>query len=423
MIHLRCIRCAREYPANARYGCEACGGILDVGYAELDFPTEHQTDGRGVWKYRALLPVGEGAGVISLDEGATPLRAAVRLGRGDMARSAHGHSLLDCAALWLKDETVNPTGSFKDRPMTVGVSKAVEFGAPGVIAATSGNAGSSLAAYAAKAGLPCLVLVPERASPEKTAQARAYGAQVVAVRGNFSDAYSLALRFAAERGWANLTTTFINPYTVEGDKTTAYEIYEQLGGSAPDWAIVPVGAGPLLVGIFKGFAELQRMGLIPRAPKIAGVQAAGCGPLAEAFERGSAEVIAWGEPRTIALGISDPLQGYAQDGTHTLQTIRESGGLALAVSDEAILEAVRQLARMCGVFAEPAGAAPIAALRELRRREIVKADEVVVAVITGHGLKDPTAAVGVEPPHIIEASLEALLVVTLEPMNPDRRHP
>lgn len=307
--------------------------------------------------------------------------------------------------------------------MTVGVSKAVEFGAPGVIAATSGNAGSSLAAYAAKAGLPCLVLVPERASPEKTAQARAYGAQVVAVRGNFSDAYSLALRFAAERGWANLTTTFINPYTVEGDKTTAYEIYEQLGGSAPDWAIVPVGAGPLLVGIFKGFAELQRMGLIPRAPKIAGVQAAGCGPLAEAFERGSAEVIAWGEPRTIALGISDPLQGYAQDGTHTLQTIRESGGLALAVSDEAILEAVRQLARMCGVFAEPAGAAPIAALRELRRREIVKADEVVVAVITGHGLKDPTAAVGVEPPHIIEASLEALLVVTLEPMNPDRRHP
>ena len=396
-IHLKCMRCEREYAADVRYQCDACGGILAVRYDELHFPSPDSPDALSVWKYRALLPIGENASVVSLDEGGTPLRAAKRLGKR-----------LDCATLWLKDETVNPTGSFKDRPMMVGVSKAVEFGATGVIAATSGNAGSSLAAYAAQAGLPCVVLVPERTSSEKIAQARVYGAQVVAVRGNFSAAYSLACEFTMERGWINLTTTFINPYTVEGDKTIAYEIFEQLGRIVPDWVIVPVGAGPLLVGIFKGFAELERMGLAARTPRMVGVQATGCAPVVQSFESKSEIVQAWGDPSTLALGISDPLQGYTQDGTLALQTIRRSGGTAIAVSDGVILEAVHDLARAEGIFAEPAGAAPIAALKLLLQTGQIRRDKSVACIVTGHGLKDPQVAIESVEPILVEPELHML---------------
>jgi threonine synthase len=242
----------------------------------------------------------------------------------------------------------------------------------------------------------------------------AVGARVVRITGTVSDSIVLAQAAAKEYGWYNVTTTFENPYSVEGDKTVAYEIAAELGWRCPTWIVVPTGAGPLPVGIFKGFVEMQRAGLVSALPRIVAAQAAGCAPIARAFKAGDDVVTPWANPKTVASGIQDPLVGYSQDGTLTLRVVRQSQGLAVGTSDEAILKAVRLMAQAEGLYVEPSVGAAIAAVAELREEGSIRKDDEVVIVSTGHGLKQPFASqdeLAALPK--IEPTLEALKALDL----------
>lgn len=377
---LKCVLCGREGELRPASHCDACGGTLDVTYdyakafAEAPFRSDRREP--GIWRYRPLLPVRSGVPPVTLGEGNTPLLPAERLAE------AVGHD-----ALLIKNETVNPTLSFKDRPISVAVTAARQFGTAAVVTASTGNTGVSAAAYAAKAGMPCRIYVPKGTPAEKVSLMRRYGAELTEVAGTFSDAYVVAAREADEKGLFNLTSTFLNPYGVEGDKTLAYEICRQHGG-APDWVVIPVGAGPLLVGCYKGFSELQAAGEIRSLPRMVAVQASGCAPIVRAFEQGASEVRPWGKPATIASGIADPLASYPADGSRTLHTVRQSGGLAVAVGDDEISEFVKLLAEREGILAEAAAATSVAAVRSMARASRVRPSETVVCVVTGRGLND-----------------------------------
>jgi threonine synthase len=375
-MHLRCVDCAAQYPPALRYVCEHCGGILEVSE-----PQGVETSGdpylqAGLWRYGPTLPVGTLSSIVSLSEGLTPLHRAERLGQEISGFKGE---------LWLKDETVNPTGSFKDRHISVAVSRARELGIAGIICASSGNAGASASAYAARAGLPAVIVVPAATPIEKLTQIAAYGAVLLKVDGHYSNSYRVAQDLANRHQLANVATTYINPYGTAALKTVGHEIFEQLGGRAPDYVLVPTGAGPLVKGVVQGFRDVEA-GTLPR---VVAVQAEGCAPIVRAFERGESTVRAWGEPVTIASGIADPLVGYERDGTYTLRLTRETDGLAIAVRDEAIVEAMRALARLEGVLAEPTGASSVAGLMTLAGLgRIPPGRSCVVCLITGHGFKD-----------------------------------
>lgn len=375
---IACSRCDwRDGLANI-YACPACGESLTLLPPLGADATTWTGEGEGIWRYRRLLPISPAGEPVSLGEGATPLIRARHLGG---------------AGLLFKNETVNPTGSFKDRPVAVATTVAVEFGLAGLICASTGNTAVSVAAYAARAGLPAICVVPHTAPAAKLAQIVATGGRVVRVRGSYSDAYALARDGAERSGWANLTTTYINPFMLEGDKTIAFEIFEQLGGRAPAWVFVPVGAGPLLAAVAKGFAELRELGLLNgEMPRMVAVQAAGCAPIAAAFAAGSERVEPWGEAlATGASSIADPLHGYAADGTRTLAAVRQSGGAAVAVSEEAIYKGMLRLARGEGLFVEPGSAAVVPAYERMVVSGRMRPDETAVLLLTGHGLKDPAA--------------------------------
>jgi len=348
-----------------------CGSSLLVAYAGTYEPPNGKVD-EGIWRYRRFLPVSADTKPVTLGEGSTPTLQARRLDPSD--------------GLLLKNETVNPTGSFKDRPVAVAATVARELGLSGLVCASTGNTGVAVAAYAARAGLPAACVVPVATPAAKTAQIGAVGARIVRVRGNYSDAYVLA-RAAGSYGWANLTSTYVNPYMLEGDKTVAYEIFEQLGERIPDWVVVPVGAGPLLTAIHKGFEELGVSG-----PRMVAAQAAACAPVVSAFESGAKEVSEWEHSvETTASSIADPLRGYPEDGTRTLSVVRLSGGTAIAVSEEETREATIDLARSEGLLVEPGAAVAVAAYRKLAAQAVIRRGERAVVVLTGHGLKDPEA--------------------------------
>ena len=393
---LRCVSCEVRLALEPVYHCPQCGGILEVeyDYQAAAALTEGVLSREPAWM-NALLPL-SAAGRVSLGEGGTALLEAPELARE-----------LGLDRVLLKCEFNNPTGSFKDRPISIGVSKAIEFGRHGLVVASTGNAAASVAAYAARAGLPAVVLVPEDTSAEKVSQTLFYGARVVRVRGTFSASYQIALDLAQQRGFVNLSTTFLNPYTVEGNKQIAFELYTDLGGKTPDEIFVPVGAGPMLVGIANGYRDLRQLGRCRRVPGMIGVQAEGCCPIAEAYRQGAAEVTEEPHPRTIAKGIGDGLCGYAADGTHTLNAIRSSGGYAVAVSDQEILDAQRMLARNQGLFVEPTGAAGLAGLRKARAAGTVSGATAVV-ILSGHGLKDAVRGEPIEPP-LVDADQQAVV--------------
>ncbi|WP_047151851.1 threonine synthase [Aneurinibacillus tyrosinisolvens] len=364
-VGLRCIICHTMYPLDPLYECDKCHGILEVYY---DFSKAKDPF--------ALLPI-TSKKRISLDEGATGLLLAKNLSKR-----------LGLKTLLLKCEFTNPTGSFKDRPVSIGISKALEFGFQKVIAASSGNGAASVAAYSACAGLEAIILVPDTTPVEKVKQTLAYGASVVRVTGPYSNCFSLAKEIGEKLNIFNLTTTFLNPYTVEGDKVVAHELFKQLNGSIPDVIYVPIGAGPLLVGIYKGFQECQQFHPFEKLPRMAGIQAEGNNPIASAFLHGKSVVCSEPNPRTIAGGIADGLVGYEKDGTYTLQIVKQSNGFVIDVADSNILEAQMWLLRDEGLFVEPSAAAGIAGLaRSLKDNRIHKDDNVVV-ILTGHGLKD-----------------------------------
>jgi len=331
---------------------------------------------RTLWRFSELLPVDPGK-AISLGEGGTPISQL----------TVEGDQLL------LKLDFLTPTGSFKDRGSTILISRAKSIGKASVSIDSSGNAAASLSAYAAYAGLKCYVFTPSSASPAKLIQSRATGARVVKVEGSRHDVYGMAKLMSESRG-AYYCGFQSNPYALEGMKTIAYEIWEDLAFGAPDWIVLPVGAGNSLLGCWKGFGELARMGFLDKVPRLACVQPECCCPIVDAFDSGRSDVEpSPDEARTVAEGlrIRAPLRGKL-----ILRSLRETRGVACRVTDQEILDAGRLLAR-AGIFVEPSAAAAMAGARSLLHRHLLEPGNTVIVYLTGSGLKSPEAYGAVEP--------------------------
>jgi threonine synthase len=387
---LRCRECGRQYPAEALHVCDFCFGPLEVDYdyeriAATVSPARIEAGPRTIWRYRDLLPVADDAPV-DLGAGFTPLvradRLAAELGLGE---------------LWIKDDTANPTGSFKDRVVSVALTKARQLGFKVAACASTGNLANSVAAHAARAGLDSIVLIPDNLEAAKITMTAVYGGTVVAVQGSYDDVNRLCAELASEHpSWAFVNVN-VRTYYSEGSKTLAFEVAEQLGWRAPDHVVVPIASGSQLTKVAKGFAELVTVGLIEEHPvRVSGAQAAGCSPVATAFASG-ADAIKPVKPDTIAKSLSI---GNPADGWYALEAIRRSGGSCAAVSDDEIIEGISLLARTEGIFAETAGGVTIATLAKLAQQGQVRPDERVVALVTGHGLKTVEALSGTVGPTV-----------------------
>lgn len=396
MYRLACVHCAASYPADEIiYTCKRCGHLLAVEY-ELDGLAVDRAawDARplSVWRYRELLPVaGE---PVSLREGGTPLYHLDRIG-----------AELGLPHLYAKHEGMNPSGSFKDRGMTVGVSMALELGMTSVACASTGNTSASLAQYAARAGIPAVVLLPAgKVALGKVAQALMHGARVISVRGNFDRALEMVHELCLSHGLYLLNS--VNPFRLEGQKTIGFEAIDQLG-DVPDRIVLPVGNAGNISAVHKGLKELVALDLIDRLPMMTGVQAAGSAPVARAIAEGLPEVVPEPRPETIATAIRI---GAPVNAEKALTAIRETGGTATTVTDDEILAMQRDLARLEGIGVEPASAASVAGIRRLANEGAIDRDERVVCVVTGHLLKDPETVIQqCEPPIEIDADLSSLL--------------
>lgn len=371
---LRCIACGEAFGALPEgYRCPSCGDLLEVVLRAAMAPEGFWTLRRGalgVWAFRRALP-SVGREPVSLGEGGTPLLRVKNL--PELSPLEH---------VYVKYEGQNPTGSFKDRGMTVAVSLALRYGARVLLCASTGNTAASLAAYAARAGRRALVLVPKGlVARGKLAQAQAYGALVVEVEGNFDTALGLVTRLASGGSGLFLLNS-INPYRLEGQKTLAYELVLQLG-RAPDYVVLPVGNGGNISALWKGFTELKAWRIITTLPRLVAVQAEGAAPIAHAFNRGLEGLEPVAAPHTLATAINI---GRPALWKKALRALQESGGLALTVSDEEILAAKSRLASGEGLFVEAASAAPLAALYRLKHS--LPRNALVVCVATGSGLKD-----------------------------------
>lgn len=378
---LVCSKCRAEFPIEQQNYCPRCGGIVTVRYGHQYLKSvdrEKTGKKRNVWSYRNMLPPVSDKNIISFGEGGTPLVRSCEIG-----------DRLGISQLYFKDETKNPTGSFKDRSITECVSMAKEFGCPGIVVASSGNGAAATAAYGSKGGLDTILFVPEATPLGKVAQAITYGGRVIKVRGDFSNCYKAAMDMAREKRYMNVTTTFLSPYGIEGYKTIAFEIFDDLQ-KTPDYVFIPVGAGPVLYGIWKGFHELVEMGAADQMPGLIAAQAAGCSPIASAWIC-QKEVRACASPKTVASAICDPLLGYEQDGDATVQAIKVSNGRAYCLTDEEMISAGRELAQKEGLFVEVSSAASLSALYKMKEEGFLHKDSICVCVLTGHGLKDAGA--------------------------------
>ena len=377
-VWLACIACGETFAPfeTIRYTCDHCDGLLEVRYA--DPPTFGDFEGRGVWRYADALPFEEG---VSLPEGDTPLHHVPRL-----------EAEVGVERLRIKHEGMNPTGAFKDRGMTVGVRVAQELGVGRLACASTGNTSAALAAYGARGGMETLVLLPAgKVASGKIAQAALHDARILEVDGNFDDCLDIVQELAMA-GEVYLLNS-LNPFRLEGQKTIGLEILEESvadHGTYPDRIVLPVGNAGNTAALYKCFRELVQSGALAPAdvPKLTGVQAEGAAPMVEAVAEGNDEIRRWPEVETIATAIRI---GNPVNAPKALPGIRETGGTAIAVSDEAITDAQRALASE-GVGVEPASAASVAGLRKLRERGVVDPDEQVVCLTTGHLLKDPDAA-------------------------------
>ncbi|MDH5690979.1 MAG: threonine synthase [Candidatus Bathyarchaeota archaeon] len=408
-MHQACIACGEKYGADEiLYSCRRCGDLLEVKYdydvmEEKLKKSDWQSLPLSVWRYKDFMPIKVSSKIVSLNEGGTGLHSCQRLA-----------NLLGVKQLYVKNEGENPTGSFKDRGMTVGVTKAVELNMETVICASTGNTSASLAAYAAKAGLQCIVLIPSgKIAYGKLAQAMVYGAKIVQIRGNFDQALKMVLELSEKHREIYLLNS-INPYRLEGQRSLAYEICDQLNREAPDRVILPVGNAGNISAMWKGFTEFHKLGLINKLPKMTGIQAEGAAPIAQAIKKGSNEIVPIDQPETIATAIRI---GAPVSWKKAIRAIGESKGTAETVTDEEILEAQKMLARSEGLFVEPASASSIAGLKKLFESGKIDEDEVVVCVTTGHGLKDPDIIMKIsEKPFEVDAemvSIEKLLGLTL----------
>lgn len=382
LTHLECSRCSQTHDADRVQNLCTCGAPLLARYdlkkaASALRPADLAGRPPNLWRYRELLPVRDAANVVSLGEGMTPLLALPRLG-----------AALGLADLWLKDEGLNPTATFKARGAATGVSRAKELGIRAIAMPTNGNAGGAWASYGARAGMSVTLVMPTDAPAMSVLEAAAVGADAYLVRGQITDAGAIVARSAKARGWFE-ASTLKEPYRLEGKKTMGYELAEQLGWSLPDAILYPTGGGVGLIGIYKALLELRELGWIaPDAPlpRLVCVQAQGCQPIVKAFQEGKSTSEKWEGASTVAQGIRVP---KALGDFLVLQAVRETGGTCLAVSDEDTLWGLQQLARLEGAFVCPEGAALVAAARTLRTQGWLQERERVVLLNTGAGIKYP----------------------------------
>ncbi|HOD85296.1 MAG TPA: threonine synthase [Methanoculleus sp.] len=398
MYRLVCVHCGAAYPQDQIiYTCSRCGHLLSVEYDLDDIEVSRGEWNRrplSVWRYREILPVrGE---PVTLQEGGTPLYHLKKIGKD-----------LGLPELYAKHEGMNPTGSFKDRGMTVGVSMALELGMKSVACASTGNTSASLAAYAAKAGVPCVVLLPAgKVALGKVAQALMHGARVISIRGNFDRALEMVHELCVSHGLYLLNS--VNPYRLEGQKTIGFEVIDQVGG-VPDRMVLPVGNAGNISAVYKGLKEFEALGFIDRLPMMTGIQAAGSQPVVRAIEQNLNVLIPESNPETVATAIRI---GAPVNAEKALVAIRATGGTAAAVTDEEILAMQKDLARKEGIGVEPASAASVAGVRRLVEQGLIDRDERIVCVVTGHLLKDPETVVRqCEPPVEIDADISSLLSV------------
>lgn len=372
---LRCRECGAEVPAGPVYVCERCLGPLEVVYdlealRRLPLRERIEAGPRSIWRYADLLPVAYDPAV-DLSPGFTPLVAAPRLG-----------GVLGVRRLYIKNDSMNPTWSFKDRAVEIGAAAARRFGYQVLACASTGNLANSVAAHAARAGMRAFVFVPAGIERSKVLASAIYGPTVIEVEGGYDEVNRLCAEIGEEHHWAFLNVN-MRPFYSEGGKTLAYEVAEQLGWQAPSDVVVPIASGNLLVKIHRGFGELASLGLIPQPRiRVHGAQAAGCAPVATAF--GDGGEVRPVRPQTIAHSLAI---GTPADGRYAIAAARATGGLIEAVSDEEIVEGMTLLARTEGIFTETAGGVTIATLRRLAAAGALDPDGVTVAYITGMGLK------------------------------------
>ena len=399
VLSAKCTRCGAEYEALPTITICKCGGILDIQYnysairdhfSPADLEQNHDWS---MWRYRPFLPVEEDSPAPPLRVGWSPLYKADRLSK-----------VLGLKTLYIKDDGQNPTASLKDRASAMAVVKAREAGADTIACSSTGNAASSLAGNAAAAGLATYIFVPSRAPKGKVAQLMIFGATVISVDGSYEDTFALSKAAIDRWGWYNRNAA-INPYLSEGKKTVSFELMEQLHWQVPDYVALSVGDGCTIAGVWKGLRDLYETGFIDRLPRLISVQAEGCCPLNRALQTGEP----WSpmEENTLADSIA---VGVPRNADKALNAVRESKGIAVNVSDEEILEAMRLLGRTQGVFGEPAGVTGTAGVKKALELGLIDPDATVVSIVTGNGLKDVQNGIrAAGEPMLVRPDLDALL--------------
>ena len=398
--YLRCRECKKEYDSTFKYICDECFGPLDVHY---DFPSltkdtfvnREQT----YWRYFELLPITDKSNIVSISAGMTPLVKAEKLGKA-----------IGLNNLYIKNDSVNPTFSFKDRPAGVAVSKAKEFGLGSVGCASTGNLAAATAAHAAKAGLPCYIFAPSDIEHAKITQALSYGSHYIAVDGTYDDANRIAAQVGDSKG-VGIVNINMRSYYVEGSKTLAYEVAEQLNWQVPDQLVVPTGSGAMLNAICKGFEELETVSLVDKVSQMHMncAQANGCAPIVSAFKKNSTDVVPVERPDTVAksLAIGDP-----GDGRYVLKRLKQFNGIAEESNNKEILDAILLLAKTEGIFTEPAGGVSVAVLKKMVEQGQIDKNEITVCYVTGNGLKATESLMEVLPkPQVMQPDVAKILAV------------
>lgn len=384
--------------AETKYDCLSCGGNLQVVYdynlikKRLTYKNLEANHDRSIWRYLDVLPVANIKNVPPVHVGWTPLYKAEKLEQD-----------LGLSSLYLKDEGRNPTASFKDRASAVTVARALELKEKIITTASTGNAASSLSCLTGSLHLKTIIFVPETAPAPKVAQILVFGATVITVKGTYDDAFDLCLKASKEYGWYNRNTGY-NPFTREGKKTCAFELCEQLEWEAPDKVFVPVGDGNIISGMWKGFTDFNKLGIIEKVPQLVAVQAEKSDSVKRALE-GDGEIHpVSGQTVADSISVSVP-----RDGLAAVEALKESGGFAVSVTDREILSAIPDIARGANIFAEPAAAASYAGLKKAVAAEQVKEGETVVILVTGNGLKDIQSAMkSVGKPYLISPNMKEL---------------
>ena len=399
-IFLQCRECKKEYDPTFKYICDECFGPLDVHYnfpsiTKDTFTNREQT----YWRYFEMLPIIDKSNIVSINAGMTPLVRAEKLGKK-----------IGLNNLYIKNDSVNPTFSFKDRPAGVAISKAKEFGLSSVGCASTGNLASATAAHAAKADFPCYIFAPSDIEHAKIAQALSYGANYIAVDGTYDDANRIAAQIGDSKG-VGIVNINMRSYYVEGSKTLAYEVAEQLDWKVPDQLIVPTGSGAMLNAICKGFEELETVSLIDKVSKMHMncAQPHGCAPIVNAFKNNSDDVIPVENPDTVAksLAIGDP-----GDGRYVLKRLKQYNGIAQESNNKETLDAILLLARTEGIFTEPAGGVSVAVLKKMVEDGQIDKDETTVCYVTGNGLKATESIMEVlSRPQVMQADVAKISAV------------